>query len=193
MYERLQDDLPSVEPAKLVVGLLASDRALLAQVYSALSEGFGDVTLKSPEIPFTFTDYYAKEMGPELTRQWVGFQGLVEPDQLYDFKLTTGQLEKRFRHPAGPRRVNLDPGIISLHNLVLASTKGFAHRIYQRDGIYAELTLLYQNGKFQSLPWTYPDYKTEVCQEFLARCRKELLADIARQRTGVGEKWVPAS
>ena len=184
MFERLKDERPNDDPVKLVVGLLCADRKLLEQAQSALTEGFGTITVKSPEIPFSFTDYYEKEMGPNLVRQWVGFHGLIESEQLSDFKRTTGSLEKRFLGPNGKRRVNLDPGTLSLHNLVLASTKGFAHRIYLRDGIYADLTLLFQSGKFQPLPWTYPDYQTPVCHEFLMRCRKELLADAALQRTG---------
>jgi hypothetical protein len=185
MFERLKDDERlSEDPVKLVVGLLSSDRSLLAQAQSALAEGFGTVTAKSEEIPFTFTDYYEKEMGPNLLRQWVAFHDLVESDQLADFKKTTGSLEKRFLGPNGKRRVNLDPGMLSLHNLVLASTKGFAHRIYMHGGIYADLALIFQSGKFQPLPWTYPDYQTPACQEFLMRCRKELLAEAAQQRIG---------
>ncbi|HTW92461.1 MAG TPA: DUF4416 family protein [bacterium] len=184
MFERLKDEQPNSDPTKLVVGLLSSDRNLLAQAQSALSEGFGTVSVKSPEIPFNFTDYYEKEMGPNLIRQWVGFHGLVEPDQLHEFKRTTGMLERRFIGPERKRRVNLDPGLLSLYNLVLASTKGFAHRVYLRDGIHAELTLMFHAGKFQPLPWTYPDYQTPVCQEFLINCRRELLADAAEQRTG---------
>jgi len=184
MFERLKDERANDDPVKLVVGLLSSDRALLAQAESALAEGFGTVSAKSQELPFTFTDYYEKEMGPNLIRQWVAFHDLVEAEQIVDFKKTTGSLEKRFLGLNGKRRVNIDPGLLSLHNLVLASTKGFAHRIYLRSGIYADLALIFQSGKFQPLPWTYPDYQTPVCQEFLMRCRKELLAEAALQRTG---------
>jgi len=193
MFERLRDDRPNDDPVKLVVGLLSSNRNLLEQAQSALAEGFGTVAVKSPEIPFSFTDYYEKEMGPNLVRQWVGFHGLIESEQLADFKQTTGLLEKRFIGPDGKRRVNLDPGMLSLHNLVLASTKGFAHRIYLHGGIYADLALIFQSGKFQPLPWTYPDYQTPVCQEFLTRCRKELLADAALQRTGKDHPFIKAS
>ena len=184
MFERLKDERANDDPVKLVVGLLSSDRALLAQAESALAEGFGTVSAKSQELPFTFTDYYEKEMGPNLIRQWVAFHDLVEAEQIVDFKKTTGSLERRFLGLNGKRRVNIDPGLLSLHNLVLASTKGFAHRIYLRSGIYADLALIFQSGKFQPLPWTYPDYQTPVCQEFLMRCRKELLAEAALQRTG---------
>ena len=184
MFERLKDERANDDPVKLVIGLLSSDRALLAQAESALAEGFGTVSAKSQELPFTFTDYYEKEMGPNLIRQWVAFHDLVEAEQIVDFKKTTGSLERRFLGLNGKRRVNIDPGLLSLHNLVLASTKGFAHRIYLRSGIYADLALIFQSGKFQPLPWTYPDYQTPVCQEFLMRCRKELLAEAALQRTG---------
>ena len=193
MFERLKDERPNDDPVKLVVGLITSDQGLLAEAQSALAEGFGTVTVKSEEIPFSFTDYYEKEMGSSLIRQWVGFHGLIESEQLVDFKRTTGSLEKRFIGPNHKRRVNLDPGLLSLHNLVLASTKGFAHRIYLRDGIYAELTLLFQSGKFQPLAWTYPDYQTPVCQEFLMHCRRELLADAALQRTGKDNPFIKAS
>jgi hypothetical protein len=193
MFERLKDERPNDDPVKLVVGLISSDQSLLAEAQSALAEGFGTVTVKSEEIPFSFTDYYEKEMGPNLIRQWVGFHGLIESEQLVDFKRTTGSLEKRFIGPNHKRRVNLDPGLLSLHNLVLASTKGFAHRIYLRDGIYAELTLLFQSGKFQPLAWTYPDYQTPTCQDFLMRCRKELLADAALQRTGQDNPFIKAT
>jgi hypothetical protein len=193
MFERLKDERPNDDPVKLVVGILTSDQSLLAEAQSALAEGFGTVTVKSEEIPFSFTDYYEKEMGPNLIRQWVGFHGLIESEQLVDFKRTTGSLEKRFNGPNHKRRVNLDPGLLSLHNLVLASTKGFAHRIYLHDGIYAELTLLFQSGKFQPLAWTYPDYQTPVCQDFLMHCRKELLADAALQRTGQDNPFIKAT
>ena len=188
MFEQLREEMPAGDPAKLITGLLSSDPKLLVEAQSALVELFGDIAVKSEQIPFDYTNYYDPEMGPGLVRQWVGFYGIVEPDQLADFKVKTGDLEKRFRGPNHKRRVNLDPGLMSLYNLVLASTKSFAHRIYLRDGIYAELTLIFQAGKFQPLAWTYPDYQTPACHEFLMRCRKELLADVAHARTMTGPR-----
>ena len=32
-------------------------------------------------------------------------------------------------------------------------------RVPLRDGIYAEVTLVYERGEFRPLPWTYPDYR----------------------------------
>ena len=46
--------------------------------------------------------------------------------------------------------------------MVLATTKGFAHRIYLGSGIFADLTLVYENGTYRGLEWTYPDYGNEL-------------------------------
>ena len=74
-----------------------------------------------------------------------------------------------------PRPVNLDPGIIEPSKLVLASTKNFSHRIYIGDGMYAELTLSFCRGKWQSFPYTFPDYKEERYHDFLSKVRDRLV------------------
>ena len=56
------------------------------------------------------------------------------------------------------RRVNLDPGYLLLSRLVLSTFKDFAHRIYLGRGVFAEVTLIFREGSFRPLPWTYPDY-----------------------------------
>jgi len=56
--------------------------------------------------------------------------------------------------------VNIDPGYLDQAKLVLASTKNYVHRVYLNDGIYAELTLFFQDKSFQPWQWTYPDYRT---------------------------------
>jgi len=135
---------------------------------------FGPVADRSADIPFDFTDYYRAEFGDNLARRWLGFHLPCSPVLLASAKLATGVIERECGRD-GRRRVNLDPGLLTFHNLVLASTKDHAHRIYLRDGIFAELTLLYRDGGWEPLPWTYPDYRTEACLEFLGRCRKRLL------------------
>ena len=61
----------------------------------------------------------------------------------------------------GRRAVNVDPGYIALEHVVLGTTKGFSHRIYLGEGIFADLTLLYENGSYRRLKWTYPDYGSD--------------------------------
>ena len=82
--------------------------------------------------------------------------------------------------PDGRRRVNLDPGLLSLNALVLASTKPAPHRIYLDREIHTQLELIYQRGRFEPLPWTYPDYSGEEFLAWLTGVRKSLKADLKR-------------
>ena len=61
---------------------------------------------------------------------------------------------------------------------MLATGKNFSHRIYLRRGIYADLTLIYRQGRFESLPWTYPDYADVQLQDFLFMVRKKYALDL---------------
>jgi hypothetical protein len=141
-----------------------------------LGREFGPVAGQSALVPFDFTDYYEPEFGADLTRCWVDFDVGFDPAGLAAAKLRAIELERALAAPDGRRLVNLDPGALTLHNLVLASTKDHAHRVCLGSGIFAELTLVFESGAFRALPWTYPDYRTPACLEFLARCRSRLLA-----------------
>ena len=68
--------------------------------------------------------------------------------------------------------MNLDPGLLELGKLILATTKDQAHRIYLRDGIFAEVTLRYHAGAWQPWPWTYADYREPALAEFLQEARE---------------------
>ena len=130
--------------------------------------------------PLDETDYYDRELGTPIQRRILAFKSLIDPVRLVDIKLALNQLEAQHLRSDGSRRVNLDPGILSLQRLVLATGKEFGHRIYLGRGIWADLTLLYQRGGWQSLPWTYPDYAGERVQSVLTRMResyKEKLRD----------------
>src|SRR5437762_1986210 len=50
----------------------------------------------------------------------------------------------------------------------------FDHRIYLGRGIYAENTLYFTRGAWQSRPWTYPDYLRADYHQFFGRCREFL-------------------
>jgi hypothetical protein len=98
--------------------------------------------------------------------------------QLVDIKPITNRVEKQFLDPQGGRRINIDPGLLSMENLVLATGKNFTHRIYLQKGIFAEVTLLFQKGKFVTLPWTYPDYASEETTAILSHIRTQLGTDL---------------
>ena len=146
-------------PAKLVVSVLSAD---LAQdwrpVLAELEARFGPAEMASPAMPFVHTAYYNDELGLPLLRRLAVFANLVPQDRLGPAKQYTNSLEDRFARPDGRRRVNLDPGLVTCERFVLATGKNFTHRIYLGDGIFGDLTLVFQAGSWQTLPWTFPDY-----------------------------------
>lgn len=145
------------EPVKLISSVFSGSRDILNKAIMILSEKFGGFDYISAVVPFEYTDYYAKESGPSLVRRFMSFEKLVSPDVLPDIKLFTNKVEEKFMRD-GNRLINIDPGYISRAHLILATGKAYTHRPYIRDGIYADLTLIFTNHTFQSLEWTYPDY-----------------------------------
>lgn len=136
-----------------------------------LNELLGRVIKKSEIIPFTHTTYYNKEMGENLLRQWVLFEKLIYPDLLIELKHKSNEIENRFLNENGGRKINIDPGLISLSNIILTSTKNYSHRIYLGKGIYAEVTLIYKDHQFRPLEWTYPDYREAKALQFFNEAR----------------------
>lgn len=165
------------EDVKLFAGLLFSDKDILPFVLASLVGEYGLVDFVSPTRPFTYTDYYCREMGEDMERIFVSFAVLIRPELLPDVKLRTNEVEKAFSRLEG-RRVNIDPGYISPAHIILATGKGYTHRPYLRDGIYADLTLIYGNKSFQTLPWTYPDYGEKETREMLKIIRTKYLAQL---------------
>jgi len=165
------------KPAKLVIGLFMKDRALLEPLAVELASEFGSLDMVSPWLPFDFTTYYEQEMGTPLFRRLLTFKPLIEQLELATAKLTTNRLEAQYSGN-GRRRVNIDPGYLLYERFVLASGKNFAHRIYIGHRIYADLTLIYQQGAYEKLPWTYPDYADRPILSFLAQVRNKYAADL---------------
>lgn len=161
---------PKVKPVKLICAVLCAPSADIGKAVTDLEELLGIIDHKSAVFDFTFTDYYNDEMGDRLKKQFFSFENLVMPDLLAGIKNTTNKIEAKYTINA-KRTVNLDPGYLEESKLILASTKNFSHRIYLRDGIWAELTLSYAGGKFIVHPWTYPDYMTELAYDFLLKAR----------------------
>jgi hypothetical protein len=146
-------------PVKLFMSLIIKEENVCHQAMDALKIDFGEMDLVSEQLPFDFTDYYTPEMGANLFRRLITFAPLVSRGSLPDIKLTTNRLEETFSDSGGKRRINIDPGYLSQAHIILATTKGYAHRPYLAKGIYADLTLIYRNKSFQPLDWTYPDYR----------------------------------
>ncbi|MGE5280613.1 MAG: DUF4416 family protein [Deltaproteobacteria bacterium] len=145
-------------PAKLIIGFIWNNDAALDKALRVLTRRFGPTDARGPDLPFDGTDYYVREMGPGLKRTFVGFRRLIRTTDLPAIKLGTNALEKRLA-PEGRRRVNIDPGYVSLAKLVLATTKNYCHRLYAGRGIFEEVTLSFRNNAFEPLAHTYPDLR----------------------------------
>jgi hypothetical protein len=165
---------------KLIFGVLLADADLQDNVKNRLVDLIGPIDFESETIDFTYTDYYTREMGTRIKRLFLSFRDLVCPEKLSSFKVLGGEVEAEFLRE-GLRRVNLDPGILNLSRLILASTKDNVHRIPLAGGIYGEVTLVYMKGRFQHLFWTYPDFRTEEYQKIFVRIREIYKAQLKQR------------
>lgn len=173
--------LRPARPAFLFFGPFSGSPEVHEATKRVLVERFGPLHPdgESPEFPFPETRTYRPTMGPGLWRKFYVMDALWPQDGLAGLKHETLRLEREIagQFPGGPSRpVNIDPGLINDCRIILASTKDYSHRIYRGDGIWEEITLIYRQGAYESLPWTYPDFRNPDYQRFFARFRQELIA-----------------
>ncbi len=146
-------------PVKLIIGFIFKEEGMLHRAEGLLKRKFGEIDYESQTLAFIHTDYYEKEFGKNLKRKFISFKKLIRPEDLASIKNTTNIIEQKLSQ-RGLRSINIDPGYLDMAKLILASTKDYRHRIYLNRGIYAEITLFYENGGFCTWEWTYPDYRT---------------------------------
>ena len=169
------------QPVKLIIGILAANETALAAAVKAISKSFGVIDLTSDVWPFTQTDYYKDEIGPNALRQFVSLEKLIDPGKLAKIKHATNKLEQKLADSLKlslPRPVNFDPGFIEPSKLILASTKNFSHRIYIGNKMFAEVTLMYEKGAWRHFDYTYPDYRQQCYHDFFTKIRTRLLEQL---------------
>ena len=162
-------------PVKLVVAMLSAKSDSFGQAESHLAQLYGPIDYASVTVPFDHTDYYEPEFGDGLQRKFISFRDLIDPGLLAQIKVQTNAVEQGLLDD-GRRRINLDPGYVSLGNFVLATTKNRSHRIYIGSGIYAEVTLRYENKCYRPWDCTYPDYRQATHLRVLEEIRARYLA-----------------
>jgi hypothetical protein len=163
------------EPVLLIVAVFSRHAEARAWGRRRLEDAFGPVARAGPVYPFHQTAYYEPTMGADLHKQLLAFHDLVAADALPELKLHTIALERELADSAAypePRPLNLDPGLLTAGKFLLATTKDQAHRVYLRDGIFAEVTLRYHAGAFEPWPWTYADYRQPDVLAFLGEARQ---------------------
>src|SRR3989304_5776987 len=166
-----------VEQVKLFTAILFGNEGVLNTARENLSSALGLIDMSSPVWSWSHSNYYKKEMGADLKRIFLFFERPITPDRLADIKNITNEIEDSFRRNTEnlpERPINIDPGYMTLAKVVLASTKDYSHRIYIGKGIYAEVTLFYQDKTFQPLLHTYPDYRSGEYVDLFNKARGNL-------------------
>jgi hypothetical protein len=176
------------DPAGLIVSLLTPHDHLVSEVADRLTAELGPIDEQIGPLPFPYTTYYDEEMGSGICRWLFAFRDLVDRGELIRIKLLTNRLEQSYTED-GKRRVNLDPGLMTRANLVLATGKENAHRIYLGSGIFGDLTLVFRRKTYRPLEWTYPDYADPALIAVVNRLREGYTCKLSRrvpQRTPCG-------
>ena len=177
--------IETIEPVVRICAVISQDPNAIQWGVNELEKEWGKVAHRSEPLPFHANGFYDQHMGPDLRKVLLAFSDLCEPGGLADWKLKTNQLEKDYAEISKldvVRPLNLDSGYVTQAKLVLATTKDRDHRLYLRDGIFAEVTLNYVAKKWIHHRWSYPDYRTEKVAKFVQACREQVREHV--QQTG---------
>lgn len=159
------------KPVKIIFSVIINDKGNTDFIKKEIENSFGPIDYESERIGFDKTSYYSEEMGAYLYRKIYSIKELIKREELVGIKIKSNDIELR-TSINGKRIYNIDPGYLATEHFVLSTGKGYAHRPYLGKGVYADLTLIYKDKKFNNLEWTYPDYKTPGIQEILNNIRK---------------------
>ncbi len=155
---------------KPIIAILTSNEKLRSDAIVDLEQSIGSVDFIGSAHPFIHTEYYEPEMGADLKRNIISFNLTIEAYELANIKNKTCEIEEKFK-TNGNRNINIDPGYLSLHQVVLASNKGGGHMLMISKNVYVDFLLWYNKG-WQSLPWTYPDFKDRTYFDEFEKIRK---------------------
>lgn len=161
------------DPALLFIGIFYHKEAYFPEAKEKLKASFGEIAFESPALPWDYSEYYKEELGSPITRRFIFFKDVINPEALAGIKLLTNDLEQQLSS-GGKRNINLDPGYLTPYQVVLASTKNYAHRIYVGKGIYAEVTLIHRDGRYCPHLFTYRDYASDEYIQLFERARNFL-------------------
>jgi len=156
---------------KLFCGVLYSDDPLLNKSRLSLIDKYGEIDYQSDLFAFEISEYYRPEMGWPIYRLFWSFDRLINPNEIARIKIECNQIEDQLAVD-GNRKINLDPGYLDYDKIVLASAKYNGQKIYLNFGIYADLTLRYEKGRYYPYPWSFPDFKNGQYNQTFLRIRE---------------------
>ena len=190
-------------PSVRFVAVFSAEDRFLRIALERLEAHWGKIAALGQAFDFVESPYYLRTMlvpqPPEsrlpesqhdrtpraLRKQMALFADPYDPAELAADKIQSNRWERDWTEELtlsqddSKRLINIDPGYLSMTKLVLASTKNREHRIYLRDGIYAEVTLAFRDQAWTSMPWTYADYQRPDVLEFLKLARRGFTSNLA--------------
>jgi hypothetical protein len=173
----MRRSLKEPKPGRLVLAVMWSPSFGEDAAMQSIAHAFGPIRSRSDAYEFsTYSVYYEREMGAGLRKRFVEIEGLCPRDALPACKRLAVEVEDESVAETGARRVNVDPLLVTLENIVVTTSKNFPHRFYLGEGVFGELALVYRDGAFADFPWTYKDYI--ACQPYLTSIRSLLHATL---------------
>ncbi len=112
-------------------------------------------------------------MGSGLAKSFMTFDGFFSRAELVEFKHKATLLEDVWLDESGGRRLNVDPMLVTMENVVIATSKNSPHRAYLGKGVFADVAFYRYRGRFETYPWTYADYSERA--GFFENVRMHLL------------------
>ena len=149
----------------------------LSSVEKHLKKFYGNFIEESKTFIPPFSKYYHEEMGSPLFKKFVATNYLTQHINLSLIKKHCMFIEDKFRIN-GKRTVNIDPILLDMEKVLVATTKYRGNRIQIDRDLYLEIELWYHNKEFKPFLWTYKDYMQNVA--FFITARK-LLKNILKK------------
>ncbi len=162
---------------KLIAGFLFADKALFEKSLAVFAAEAGNIQRRSPAHRFDETDYYTAEMSSNLQRQLISFSGMIALDEVIRWKKLADRVEDEFRHK-GKRQINLDPGYVDFHKVVLLSAKAGGHKMYLGQQVWADMVLFKKKGGYQHFAWTFPDLRGHKYDDWFLQVRGDFKNDV---------------
>ena len=162
-----------MELAKLIAFVIAPQNFFEEIWVNKLSDYFGNFEHKGTFFPFDKTDYYKPEMGENLHRCVLSFEGLIEPENIGNYKNKSIELENSLKNKEGNRALNIDIGYMDFDKIVLPSTKRGPFKLYAGGGMWLDMVLTYAKGNFTPTSWAFADFKDNPYKKDLLLIREK--------------------
>jgi len=165
--------VPQPYLAKPIAFIIAPQNSLKDAWLFAIADKFAALEYKGEFFPFCKTDYYKTEMGENLHRCAVSFEGLVEPEKIGVYKNKAIELENCLKNKTGGRILNIDVGYMDSDKIVLPSTKRGPFKLYAGGGIWLDMILTYAKGDFKPTGWAFADFQENPYKRDLLLIREK--------------------